>query len=31
VLIAYTINGYIKVLVFDGTCDGDVFEGFIIN
>jgi hypothetical protein len=31
VLVVYTINGYIKALVFDGICDGDVFEGFIIN
>jgi transposase len=31
VLIAYTIDGYIKALVFDGTCDGDIFEGFIID
>jgi hypothetical protein len=25
------IDGYIKALVFDGTCDGDIFKGFIIN
>jgi transposase len=31
VLIVYTINGYIKALVFNGICDGDIFEGFIIN
>ena len=31
VLAAYTIDGYIKALVFDGTCDGDIFEGFIID
>jgi hypothetical protein len=31
VLIVYTIDGYIKALVFNGTCDGDIFEGFIIN
>jgi hypothetical protein len=31
VLAVYTINGYIKALVFDGTCDGDIFKGFIIN
>jgi hypothetical protein len=31
VLTVYTINGYIKALVFDGTCDGDIFKGFIIN
>ena len=30
-LTAYTIDGYIKALVFDGTCDGDIFEGFIID
>ena len=30
-LAAYTIDGYIKALVFDGTCDGDIFEGFIID
>jgi hypothetical protein len=31
VLIAYIINGYIKALVFDGTCDRDIFKGFIID
>jgi hypothetical protein len=31
VLAVYTIDGYIKALVFDGTCDGDIFKGFIIN
>jgi transposase len=31
VLAAYTIDGYIKALIFDGTCDGDIFKGFIIN
>ena len=30
-LIVYTINGYIKALVFDGICDGDLFKGFIID
>jgi transposase len=30
-LAAYTINGYIKALVFNGTCDRDIFKGFIIN
>jgi transposase len=30
-LTAYTIDGYIKALVFNGTCDGDIFKGFIIN
>ena len=30
-LAVYTIDGYIKALVFDGTCDGDIFEGFIID
>jgi transposase len=30
-LTAYTIDGYIKALVFDGTCNGDIFEGFIID
>jgi hypothetical protein len=31
VLKVYIINGYIKALVFDGTCDGDIFKGFIID
>ena len=31
VLVAYMITRYIKALVFNGTCDGDVFKGFIIN
>jgi len=31
VLTAYTIDGYIKALVFDGTYDGDIFKGFIID
>jgi transposase len=31
VLIVYIINRYIKALVFDGTCNGDIFKGFIIN
>jgi hypothetical protein len=31
VLIVYTINGYIKALVFNGICDGDIFKGFIID
>jgi transposase len=30
-LTVYTINGYIKALVFNGICDRDIFEGFIIN
>ena len=30
-LVAYMIDGYIKALVFDGTCDGDIFKGFIID
>jgi hypothetical protein len=30
-LIVYIIDGYIKALVFNGTCDGDIFKGFIIN
>jgi hypothetical protein len=30
-LTAYTIDGYIKALVFDGICDGDIFKGFIID
>ena len=30
-LIVYTIDRYIKALVFDGTCNGDIFKGFIIN
>jgi hypothetical protein len=31
VLTVYTIDGYIKALVFDGICDGDIFKGFIID
>jgi transposase len=31
VLTAYTINRYIKALVFDGTYNGDIFKGFIID
>jgi transposase len=31
VLTAYTIDGYIKALVFDSTYDGDIFKGFIID
>jgi hypothetical protein len=31
VLTVYIINGYIKALVFDGTYNGDIFEGFIID
>jgi hypothetical protein len=27
----YIINRYIKALVFDGTYNRDIFEGFIIN
>ena len=30
-LAVYTIDGYIKALVFDGTYDGDIFKGFIID
>jgi hypothetical protein len=30
-LIIYTINKYIKALVFNGTYDRDIFKGFIIN
>ena len=30
-LIIYTIDRYIKALVFDGTYNGDIFKGFIIN
>ena len=30
-LIVYIINRYIKALVFDGTYNGDIFKGFIIN
>ena len=30
-LTAYTIDGYIKALVFDSIYDGDLFKGFIIN
>jgi transposase len=31
VLTAYIIDRYIKALVFDGTCNGDIFKGFIID
>jgi hypothetical protein len=31
VLIVYTIDGYIKALVFNSIYDGDIFKGFIIN
>jgi hypothetical protein len=30
-LAVYTINRYIKALVFNGTYDEDIFKGFIIN
>ena len=30
-LTIYTIDGYIKALVFNGICDRDIFKGFIIN
>jgi transposase len=30
-LAVYTINKYIKALIFDGICDGDIFENFIID
>jgi transposase len=30
-LAAYTINGYIKALVFNSIYNADIFEGFIIN
>jgi len=30
-LTIYMIDGYIKVLVFDGIYDGDIFKGFIID
>jgi hypothetical protein len=30
-LTSYTINRYIKALIFDGICDRDIFKGFIIN
>jgi hypothetical protein len=29
--MAYTIDGYFKALVFDGTYNGDIFKGFIID
>jgi hypothetical protein len=31
VLTVYTINRYIKALVFDGIYNGDIFKGFIID
>jgi hypothetical protein len=31
VLTVYTIDGYIKALVFNSIYDGDIFKGFIIN
>jgi transposase len=31
VLAVYTINGYINTLVFDGICNADIFEDFVIN
>jgi hypothetical protein len=30
-LAAYTIDRYIKALVFNGICNGDIFKGFIID
>jgi transposase len=30
-LTVYIIDGYIKALVFNDICDGDIFKGFIIN
>ena len=30
-LTAYTIDRYIKALVFDSICDRDIFKGFIID
>ena len=29
--MAYTINRYIKALIFDGIYNRDIFKGFIIN
>lgn len=31
VLPAYTVNGYIAISTFTGTCDGDMFEDFLID
>jgi transposase len=31
VLAVYTINRYINALVFDGTCNVDIFEDFVID
>jgi transposase len=31
VLPAYTLEGYIDFITFEGTCDAEIFEGFILN
>ena len=31
VLPAYTVNGYITFSIFTGTCNGDMFEDFLID
>jgi hypothetical protein len=31
VLTVYTINRYIKALVFNSTYNADIFKGFIID
>lgn len=31
VLPAYTVKGYIDFITFEGTCDADIFEGFILG
>ena len=31
VLPVYTVNGYITFFTFIGTCNGDMFEDFLID
>ncbi len=31
VLPAYTLEGYMKSITFEGTCTGDIFESFIVD